>query len=176
MTIETSLKEFYKKNNFKTDGGEKDAYFSLKFKFFSIKLPNFSFRKKVIYIHDIQHIVHQKDTSWKGEAFIAGWEIGTKMWKHFPIGVLSLWAMGFSILNYPKEVLKGYKKGLKNRGILDLNLEKEVILSKTLEELKTTITYQNPKPFYLLTFLFWCLVSLLIFLFPILLIITLLLF
>lgn len=176
MTIEKSLQAFYKKNNFKLDGGENDAYFSLKFRYFSIKLPNFSFRKKAIYIHDIQHILYQKDTSWKGEAFISGWEIGTNMWKHFPIGILSLWAMGFSLLNYPKEVLKGYRTGLKNKGILDINLEKEVIFNKSLEELKTILKQKNPKTFHSFTYLFWCVVSLIIFLFPLLLIITILLF
>lgn len=58
MTIENSLHAFYKKNNFKPDGGENDAYFSLRFKLFSIKIPNFSFRKKIIYIHDIEHILY----------------------------------------------------------------------------------------------------------------------
>lgn len=58
------------------------------------------------------------------------------MWKHFPIGILSLWAMGFSLLNHSKEAIKGYKTEIKNKGVLDLNLEKEIILNKTLEELK----------------------------------------
>lgn len=176
MTIAQSLSQFYKTNNFKPDGGENDTFFSLKFSLFSIKLPNFSFRKKVIYVHDIQHILYEKDTSWKGEAFIAGWEIGSNICKHFPVGILSLWAVGFSLLNYPKEVLKGYKNGLKNKGILDINLEKEVVLEKTLEELKTIIEKKHPKPFNQFVFLFWCFVSLFIFLFPLLFIFTLLLF
>jgi hypothetical protein len=172
MTIAQSLDQFYKNNNFKPDGGENDSFFEIKFKHFSLKLPNFSFRKKVIYIHDIQHILYEQNTSWKGEAFIAGWEIGTKMWKHFPIGILSLWAMGFSLLNYPEQVLKGYTIGLKNKGILDINLEKEVVLNKTLDDLKRLIKKKNPKPFSKLTYLFWRFVSLLIFLFPLLFILS----
>ena len=104
MTISESLQEFYKDNNFPNDGGESKDFFELKFRLFTLKLPNSQFRKNVIHIHDIQHLIYNCDTSWKGEAFIAGWEIGTKMWKHFPIGFMSLWAMGFSILNYTKEV------------------------------------------------------------------------
>jgi hypothetical protein len=175
MTIAQSLNQFYKKNNFKPDGGENDAFFEIKFKHFSLKLPNFSFRKKVIYVHDIQHILYKKDTSWKGEAFIAGWEIGTKMWQHFPIGILSLWAMGFSLLNHPKQVLTGYTIGLKNKGILDINLKKEVLLDKTLDELKNLMKKEKPKPFNKIVYLFWSFLSLCIFLFPLLFILSILL-
>ena len=175
MTIAHSLHQFYIKNNFKPDGGENDTFFEIKFKLFSLKLPNFSFRKKVIYIHDIQHILYKQDTSWKGEAFIAGWEIGTNMWKHFPVGILSLWAMGFSLLNYPKKVLKGYKIGLENKNILDINLKKEIILGKTIEELRALIKKKKPKLFHQFVYVFWSFISLFVFLFPLLFTLTLLL-
>ncbi len=90
MLISKELKQFYIQNNLAKDGGKNDAYFLLKFKLFSIKLPNSDFRKKVIHVHDVQHILYDKDVTWKGEAFIAGWEIATNIWKHFPIGLMSL--------------------------------------------------------------------------------------
>ena len=48
-----------------------------------LKLPNPQFRKDIIHIHDIQYLFNDFDTSWKGEGFIAGWEISTGLWKHF---------------------------------------------------------------------------------------------
>jgi len=125
MLISEKLQQFYIENNLSEDGGENDAYFYLTFKLFSIKLPNSDFRKKVVHIHDIQHILYNKDITWKGEAFIAGWEIATGIWKHFPINLMSLWAMGFGFLIHPKEVLKGYKKGLQVKGVIDLQIPKE---------------------------------------------------
>lgn len=91
MTVAKELEYFYQANNLDLDGGMDKKYFKMKFRFFSLKLPNSEFRKKIVYIHDIQHILFNCDVSWKGEAYIAGWEIATGMWKHFPIGVLSLW-------------------------------------------------------------------------------------
>ena len=73
MTISQLLQQFYKENNFKDDGGENEDFFELKFKLFTLKLPNSQFRKDVIHIHDIQHVLYSCDTTWKGEAFIAGW-------------------------------------------------------------------------------------------------------
>jgi len=173
MTISQKLQQFYLENNFPNDGGESDAFFILKFRLFSIKLPNSQFRKDVIHIHDIQHILYECDTTWKGESFIAGWEIGTKMWKHFPIGFMSLWAMGFSFLNYPNEVLKGYKKGINVTGILDLKIEKKALLNLSIEELETIIKKKKPikmNTFRWISFIFWVLISELIVFFPLLLI------
>lgn len=179
MKVSQKLQEFYTENNFSKDGGESDDFFELKFRLFSIKLPNSQFRKDVIHIHDIQHILYNCDTTWKGEAFIAGWEISTKMWKHLPIGFMSLWAMGFSFLNYPKEVYKGYKKGLNVIGILDLKMKKEELLNLSIDELKTIIKKKKPikmNTYQWVLFIFWITVSEIIVLFPLILILLFLLF
>lgn len=176
MTISKSLQRFYEQNNFPKDGGASKDFFELKFKLFTVKLPNSQFRKDVIHVHDIQHILYNCDTSWKGEAFIAGWEIGTKMWKHFPIGIMSLWAMGFSLLNCPKEVLKGYKSGINSKGIIDLRLNKKLLLKLSIDELKSIIKKEKHIKFNRFSFLFWCLISELIFLSPVLILITLILY
>jgi hypothetical protein len=173
MTISESLQEFYKKNNLSKNGGENDAFFELKFKLFTLKLPNSEARKKVIYIHDIQHVLYNCDITWKGEAFIAGWEIGTKMWKHFPIGLMSLWAMGFSLLNYPKEVLKGYKIGINNKGIIDIDISKKEILKLSKSELQSILKKEKTKNVNWIYFLFWSLLSVTFFAFPFLLLVTL---
>lgn len=172
MTIAQSLQQFYKENNLKDNGGENEDSFELKFKFFTLKLPNSQFRKEVIHVHDIQHILYDCDTSWKGEAFIAGWEIGSKMWKHFPIGLMSIWAAGFSLFNYPKEVLKGYKEGIKCKGIIDLKHSKEELLLLSKSNIELLIKKANPPIFNWLTFLFWSIISLATFLFPLLILIT----
>lgn len=176
MIISEKLKQFYVQNNLSEDGGENDAYFSLKFKLFSLKLPNLGFRKKVIHVHDVQHILYNKDVTWKGEAFIAGWEIATNMWKHFPIGLISLWAMGFGVLTHFNEVLKGYKEGLLVKGIIDLNIPKEQILNYNIEEFKEKIKKEKPPKFIGILFSFWVIVSVFIVISPIFLLISLLLF
>lgn len=167
MTIQQALHEFRSANNLALDGGINDAYFKLKFALFTIKLPNFDFRKKVIDIHDIQHILYNCNTSWKGESFIAGWEISTKIWKHFPISFISLWAMGFSFLNYPKEVIKGYKAGLKCKGVIDLSISRSEILKLSVEDIRNLITKHKSTKFNYFIFILWVVFSEIIFFFPI---------
>jgi hypothetical protein len=72
--------------------------------FLYLTLPNPKFRKELTHIHDIQYVLNNCDTSWKGEGFISGWEIGTGFWKHFAINLFILWAFGYSLWLYPKSV------------------------------------------------------------------------
>lgn len=166
MTISKKLNEFYINNKLSINGGENDETFKLNFKFFHITLPNTEARKKVLYIHDIQHVLFDCDISWKGESYIAGWEIATGMYKLFPVGILSLWAMGFGLLTHPKEVLKGYQKGLHHYSLTDLNISKEVILEMPEHKLKKAIEKEKPTPFYSIVFGFWSLIAISSFLIP----------
>ncbi len=168
MTISKELQQFYKENKLPEKGGEDNDWFYLHFKLFSLKLPNPAFRKKVIHIHDVQHVLYNCDTTWKGESFISGWEIATGMWKHFPIGLFSLSGMGIGLFLHPKEVYKGYKTGLQCKALIDLKIPKKELLNFSVSELKTIIKKENPVKVNSLLFLFWCFISIIFNLFPLL--------
>lgn len=169
MKLSQALQEFYIANNLPKEGGVEEDWFYLDFKWFRIKLPNSAFRKKLIHIHDTQHVLYNCDVTWKGEAFIAGWEVATGMWKHLPIGMMSVWAMGYSLLRHPKEVWKGYSAGLSCIGLIDLKISKEALLNMSITEVRQQIQKQTPTTFYWSIFLWWCFWSLIVVFFPFLL-------
>ena len=135
MTIDKLLAEFYKENGIPKNGGIEKDTFEMKVLGINLKLPNPKFRKEVIHIHDIQHILNKCDTSWKGEGYIAGWEISTGFWKYFPIAIFSLWAMGHSLWLHPKSVYQGFKKGLNDIGIIDLKISKSDFMKMEFDKL-----------------------------------------
>lgn len=175
MTLEKLLIEFYIENGIAKNGGIDKNTFEMKVLGINLKLPNPKFRKDVIHIHDIQHLLNKCDTSWKGEGFIAGWEISTGFWKHFPICIFSLWAMGYSLWLYPKAVLNGFKKGLNNIGIIDLKINKSDFLKMDFDQL-VQITkkekFTEMGIYQWIQFLFWAFISQIIFLFPLLLLLV----
>lgn len=171
MTLEKLLNEFYVENGIPKDGGVDNETFEFKIFGLKLNLPNPKFRKEALHIHDIQHILNNCDTSWKGEGFISGWEISTGMWKYFRLGLLSLWAMGYSLWIYPKSVFKGYKKGLNDIGIIDLKLNKSDFMKMEYSELLNIIQKKKVTEMRVLQwmkFLFWVVISQLVFLSPIL--------
>ena len=175
MTLDKLLAEFYKKNGIPSDGGISKNNFGIKVLGVHLKLPNPKFRKDVTHIHDIHHILNECNTTWRGEAFIAGWEISTGFWKYFPICVFSLWAMGYSLWLHPKAVLKGFKKGLNNTGVIDLKISKSELMKIEYDQLINITTKEKTTEIGItewFQFLFWVLISQIIFLFPLILIIT----
>ena len=179
MTLDKLLQQFYIENGIPENGGFDKSSFEMKVLGVNLKLPNPEFRKKVIHIHDIQHLLNKCDTSWKGEAYIAGWELSTGFWRYFPISIFSLWAMGYSLWLYPKAVFNGFKKGLNNVGIIDLNISKPDFMKMEYDKLVSITQKTNTTKMGLLQwlqFIFWCSVSQIIFLFPLLCLISLILF
>ena len=166
MTVKQSLQQFYIDNGLPENGGEDKNFFELEIKPFTFKLPNPEFRKKVIHIHDIQHVLYNCDISWKGESFIAGWEIATGFWKIFPIGLLSLSALGIGLFKNPIEVFRGYKTGINTTGIVDLNMSKKELLQLDVSELKTLIQKKKRKKINWFVFLFWCTIGLIVLFLP----------
>ncbi len=175
-TLKQLLEDFYTQNGIPKDGGVDDKTFVFSVFGLSPNLPNPKFRREALHIHDIQHVLNNQDTSWKGEGYIAGWEISTGMWKHFKLGVMSLWAMGYSLWIYPKSVFKGFKKGTNKIGVIDLNKSKAEFMKMEFAELLRLTKKEkslNRNLFLLPLFIFWTIVSQFIFLFPLLTIILL---
>ena len=172
MTLDKLVKEFYVKNRIPINGGINDNTFQVKIFSISLPFPNPKFRKDVTHIHDIEHILNNCDTSWKGEAFITGWEIGTGFHKHFPINIFIFLAFGYSLWLHPKSVFKGYKKGLNNIGIIDLGLNKSNLMKMELTQLVAMTkkeSYTHMGIWQWVKFLFWSFISQIIFLSPLIL-------
>lgn len=169
MTLDKLLTEFYVANGIPENGGIEEDTFQMKVFFINLTLPNPKFRKELTHIHDIQHVLNNCDTSWKGEGFISGWEIGTGFWKRFPINLFILWAFGYSLWLYPQSVFKGFKKGLNNVGIIDLGLSKSKFMEMEFDRLlEITKKEKNTEMgiWQWTEFVFWSFISQIILLFP----------
>ena len=90
MKLDKLLQEFYIRNGLPPNGGINSDTFEFKLFGIPVTISNPQFRKKVTIYHDIAHILHNCDTSWRGEAFIVGWEIASGFWKYFPINFSSI--------------------------------------------------------------------------------------
>jgi len=172
MTLGEHLNLFYLKYNIPPNGGVNDKTFEVPLPCFKLILPNFSWRKKMLHIHDLEHILNDQNTTWKGEMYIASWEISTGYWKHFPVILFPLWTMGWGFWNHPFSVYRGFRKGNSDRGIVNLNIEKEILLSMELEQLQTLTQSQYPFRSRFILYckiIFWLLVSQIVFLSPLIL-------
>lgn len=171
MTLREHLDQFYFKYNIPENGGVDDKTFEVPLPVFTLTLPNFPWRKRMLYIHDLEHILNEQDTTWKGEIFIASWEISTGFYRDFPIIIFPIWTMGWGLWKHPSAVLGGFRKGFADKGIARLNMEQEKLLDMDLPQLQSLTLNKranHSKISYLFRFCSWLLLSQLVFLSPVL--------
>jgi len=163
-TIQQALSYFYKQNKFGENGGANKKLAWIKFGFFSIPIPNIKSRQKHIFFHDLNHIITESTTTWKGESSVSAWEVASGGWGNlYYLWLLTLWVMGLGVIFYPKTIFSSFKKGLTMRNAFRCNLIKEQILPLSIFELRNQLSHfpKNNKNIYL-----WIGISLLVFLIP----------
>lgn len=83
--------------------------------------------------------------------------------------------MGYSIWLNPKDILKGFRKGLNDVGVIDLKISKPKLMKIEYNQLINMTTKEKTAEMGAIEwiqFLFWLLISQIIFLFPLILIIV----
>jgi hypothetical protein len=136
-TLKQALQVFYDDNNFGEEGGIKEDWVWLKFKFFSIPIPNFDQRKTNVWKHDILHILLGYDTSWKGETSVAGWTLGSGGWGNILIAwFLDISAFGIGLICFPKSTYEAFIRGRKSLSPHLLGIEKEKLFQANIDDLK----------------------------------------
>ena len=103
--------------------------------------------------------------------FIASWEISTGFWKNLPVIIFPLWTMGWGLWKHPASVIRGFRAGNSQRGIANLEIEKDKLLSMDLDQLRMLMqsngTSRSPYVFYI-RLINWILISQLLFFLPLL--------
>lgn len=143
MSLRDRLNEFYLQHDIPENGGEDDKTFEVPLPLVSIRLPNYNWRRKMLHVHDLEHIVNRQNTTWSGEVFIASWEIATGFWKNIPVCIFPFWTMGFGLWKHPTSVFRGFRKGCHDRGIASLKMKKDDILKLDLPDLEQLVVGKN---------------------------------
>ncbi len=74
-------------------------------------LPNPKARSRVLPLHDLHHIATGYDTSWRGEAEIAAWELAAGCGRYVVPWVLNLAVSGVGLFIAPKRLWRAFVRG-----------------------------------------------------------------
>ena len=160
MIISTALKEFHQANNLPKDGGENDSFFYIKFKPFTFKLPNPAFRRKVIHIHDIQHVLYDCDTSMERRIFYFWLGNSNRNVETFTYWAIQYqWYVCWFVFYTQRKLYNGFKEGLQCESLIDSKIPKEELLNLSISELKNRLQKEKQVKFNWFSFLFWCFAS-----------------
>jgi hypothetical protein len=144
LKIKDALPILYKSYNLKPDGGLHDSSVKIELlKKFSLYIPNFETRQKVVLKHDIHHVVTGYSAEMKGETEISAWELSTGCthnWFAFSINILGM--MSGVLFNLPG-IWRAWMRGKTTKNLYNEKYKLEAVLNQTAEELQEELGLRN---------------------------------
>lgn len=125
MTILEELETYWQIQNLPESGGAKELFNEAKVGNFSFKYPNLD--GQALILHDINHLLTNYQTNWKGECEVSAWELASGGRPGHPttwIYPILLVILGIFIC--PIRTLKAYRNGLGKRNSFVISLETNI--------------------------------------------------
>lgn len=166
-TVQEALTHFYKITYLEPNFRNRKLLVKARIGKLPIYMPNFSLLKN-IYLHDINHLITKYPLTWKGEFELSAWEVGAGGWKkNYIAWYLCLMGLALGSFTFPGAIWVAYKRGKKQTNacfLVSNKAETEQIPLEALERRmleNKALTTGEPRIF--MEFIFWCLISLIIF-------------
>jgi hypothetical protein len=111
VLVRDARTEFFRLAGLPGDGGYSAPSIHFRVGMFSFTVPNSAARKKAVPLHDLHHLATGYDTSWRGEAEIAAWELASGCSSYRAAWVLNLLAFSLGLLIAPVRTWRAFRQG-----------------------------------------------------------------
>ncbi len=168
LTTGEAIQEFYNRFDFGEEGGVNEKYAWIKFGPISLPIPNTESRRRNVHLHDVNHILTENDTTWRGESAVSAWEVASGGWgRNYLLWFLTLWAMGLGVVFYPLSVLRSFRQGLTMNNAFISGLSQQELYQLSVRDLRRELSdkpRRNTNPYlwmfiafatFLSPFVFW---------------------
>ena len=168
MTLGEARARYFELNCFGGDGGYSERWIKVKVLEIPIWLPNTAGRVKAVKLHDLHHVLTEYPTTWRGEAEISAWEIGTGGLKAYYAGwLLDLMNVAQGLVVNPKGVYRGFMLGRYSSNLFSLEFNDEMLehlVGEYRHRLRLDQAANPAKPSDILSFVFWVTFSVFVYL------------
>jgi hypothetical protein len=110
-TLSSARERYFHDHGLGPDGGYQARWVKFRIGPVVIPFPNFPARVAALPPHDLHHIATGYDTSWKGEAQIAAWELGAGCGRYLAAWVLNLISFNIGLIIAPTRTWRAYLRG-----------------------------------------------------------------
>lgn len=144
LKIREALSVLYESYNLKPDGGIQDPSVKIEiFKNFSLYIPNFETRKKVVVKHDIHHVVTGYSAVMKGETEISAWELSTGCTHNWFAFIINTFGMMSGVLFNLTGIWRAWMRGRKTKNLYHEKYKLDTLMNLTVVDLKEELGLQN---------------------------------
>ncbi|MBO0938179.1 hypothetical protein J2I47_16625 [Fibrella sp. HMF5335] len=147
-TVQHALNQFYTDHDFGEEGGVNEQVVWLTFGPVAVPLPNTEQRKKVIWLHDLHHLLNEYPTTWSGEGRVSAWELATGGWGwQLYVWLLIILASSIGVLLFPRRAFLAFVRGTYCRPILSLGLTKTQLMQLPVSDLRHRLGIELTRPY-----------------------------
>ena len=101
---------------------------------FPIWLPNTKGRRDAVRLHDLHHVLTEYPTTWRGEAEISAWEIGSGgLHRYYAGWVLDLMNIAQGLAINPRATYRAFMKGTRNTNLYRTEFTDELLAQRVGE-------------------------------------------
>ena len=119
LVVRDARTEFFRLAGLSGDGGYAARFIHFRIGIFSFALPNSAARRKAVPLHDLHHLATGYDTSWKGEAEIAAWELASGCSSYRAAWLLNLLAFPLGLMIAPVRTWRAFRRGRSSGNLYD---------------------------------------------------------
>jgi len=163
MTLRDARDIYFRLNNFGGDGGYTERWIKVKVWRIPIWLPNTEGRRKAVKLHDLHNILTEYPTTWRGEAEISAWEIGSGgLHRYYAGWLLDLMNVAQGLVVNPLGVYRGFMRGRRSSNLFYTEFNDDMLTAPVSEFRQRLRLDEPPEPVSFkdnTAFLFWILVS-----------------
>ena len=109
--------EYFKRNGLGADGGYSADWVRFRLGPITVPMPNTNARRRALPPHDLHHIATGYDTSWKGEAEIAAWELASGCGPYVAAWTLNFSAFVIGLFIAPRRTWRAFRRGRASKSL-----------------------------------------------------------
>lgn len=137
-SVEEALAAFYQRQGLPADGGTSASGWRIALSRAWVPVPNFSWRKKALPLHDLHHVVTGYACSPIGEFEMAAWEFAAGRYPHAGATAFCLPLVGIGAIIAPRRTLAAFVRGRASRTLYPRPLT-PALLRTGIRELKRSL-------------------------------------
>jgi len=163
MTLDDARDRYFSLNGFGSDGGYQERWIKVKVWRIPIWLPNTEGRRRAVKLHDLHHVLTEYPTTWRGEAEISAWEVGSGGLRRYYAGwLLDLMNIAQGLVVNPTGVYCGFMHGRRTSNLYALEFDDE-LLGGRVGDFRERLGLEKPSepPGFIdhVAFVFWVIAS-----------------
>ena len=128
MTLGEARKLYFRLSDFGEDGGYEERWIKVKVWRIPIWLPNTAGRVKAVKLHDLHHVLTEYPTTWRGEAEISAWEVGSGgLHRYYAGWLLDLMNVAQGLVVNPRGVYRGFMRGRRTSNLFATEFNEDML-------------------------------------------------